>query len=690
MLRHVIAAATLCVLTTGQAAVMAATRSLESKDVFALQGAADPQIRKDGSMIAYGRMANDIMSDRQVETLWLIDTASGAQTPLATEPGSNTTPRWSPDGDRLAYLHTGSDGRTQINVHWMRSGESAAITNLVEAPHDISWSPDGRQIAFTMLVPQPGPRIGSAPVKPAGARWADDPVVIDAMSFRADGQGLDRQGYYHVFVLPVEGGVPRQLTFGSFSDAGPLSWSPDGRYLYFAGNHAEEWNREPQDPTRHTSMILSIYRLSLADGGLLQLSHEVGPYRQPMPSPDGRQIAYLGFRDRHVGNQNVRVNVMGADGGNAHELGTSLDRSISDVKWTPDGRSLLVQYVDEGITKVARMSADGRLVPLAQGLAGVFGNVGRPYSAGEFSVAANGAIAYTGGAPDHPPEVFVARAGRTQRLTDLNSAVLSTVTLGRLTALPVKSSVDGRAIGAWEVLPPNFDPSRKYPMILEIHGGPYLSYGPVFALDYQLFAAAGYVVVYANPRGSTSYGEEFANTIYDNYPSHDYDDLMSVVDAAIEHGGVDRDNLFVTGSSGGGALTSWIVGNTHRFRAAVTQRPVINWTSWTLSSDMYVFGTRYWFRKLPWEDQETYWKHSPLANVGNVRTPTMVIVGSSDLRTTVSEAEQFYQALQLQHVPTELYEIPGAAHVAIRPSQAAQQGSAILEWFGRYRNKPAA
>jgi dipeptidyl aminopeptidase/acylaminoacyl peptidase len=232
-----------------------------------------------------------------------------------------------------------------------------------------------------------------------------------------------------------------------------------------------------------------------------------------------------------------------------------------------------------------------------------------PYSGGEFTASSKGAVAYTGGGADHLPEIYLARDGKTQRLTDLNSELFAEVTQGKLSALPVKSSADGRAISAWEVLPPNFDTGKKYPLILEIHGGPYASYGPTFAADYQFYASAGYIVVYGNPRGSTSYGEEFANLIYNNYPSQDYDDLMSIVDAAIQRGGVDADNLFITGSSGGGVLSSWSIGKTHRFKAAVVQRPVINWTSWLLTTDMGAFGARYWFKQLPWDDQDTYCKH---------------------------------------------------------------------------------
>jgi dipeptidyl aminopeptidase/acylaminoacyl peptidase len=662
----------------------AGTRMLEQKDLFRMQWVTDPQIRKDGAQIAYGRMANDIMTDRQSQSLWLIDTATGAQTPLASGPGFNSSPRWSPDGSRIAYLSTGADGRTQIMIHWLRGGESAVITNLVEAPSDITWSPDGKQIAFVMLQPEAAPTIGKLPVKPPGAQWGGEPVVIDSMNFRADGQGLEKPGFRHIYVMSVDGGTPRQLTSGPFSDGGPLAWSPNGKSIYFAGNRNADWKREPQDWARHTAMTLSIYRLNVADGSLLQLSHDIGPYHTPTVSPDGKLVAFLGYHDNHVGNQNVRLNVMDADGNNQRVIGESLDRSLEDCQWAADGRSLYVKYADQGITKVARMGLDGRVDAVASDLAEIGAATQLPYSGGAFTVSDKGTVAYTGGSADDLPEVYLARDGKMRRLTDLNSALLNEVSVGKLSALPVKSSVDGRPVGAWELLPPNFDPAKKYPLILEIHGGPYASYGPTFSADYELYAAAGYIVVYGNPRGSTSYGEEFANLIYNNYPSHDYDDLMSIVDAAVQRGSVDADNLFVTGGSGGGVLTAWIVGKTHRFKAAVTQRPVINWTSWALTSDMSVFGIRYWFKQMPWEDQETYWKLSPLSLVGNVTTPTMVVVDLSDLRCPTGEAEQYYQALQLRHVPTELYGIPGAAHALMRPSQLAGETSAILEWFGRY------
>jgi dipeptidyl aminopeptidase/acylaminoacyl peptidase len=307
-------------------------------------------------------------------------------------------------------------------------------------------------------------------------------------------------------------------------------------------------------------------------------------------------------------------------------------------------------------------------------------------------VSRNGVVALTSGDALHPNQVAVASGNGAKRLTRLSSSLLESKVLGHVEKLPVTSSFDQQPIDAWMVTPPDYDPAKKYPMILEIHGGPYAAYGPQFSTDDQLYAAHGYVVVYANPRGSTSYGEAFANGIEKAYPGHDYDDLMSVTDAAIATGHVDPNNLFVTGGSGGGVLTAWIVGKTDRFRAAASQKPVIDWASFVLTSDGAAYYSPYWFAKKPWEDPMGYWQRSPLSLVGNVKTPTIVVVGSEDYRTPDSESEQFYEALQLRGVPTRLVKVPGASHggLADRPSQSAAKASAILAWFDQYRLKDGA
>jgi dipeptidyl aminopeptidase/acylaminoacyl peptidase len=433
-----------------------------------------------------------------------------------------------------------------------------------------------------------------------------------------------------------------------------------------------------------------LYRISLADGAITQLTKRNGPDTSGRISPDGKAIAYLSFDDKFMGYQNLELHLMNADGSSSRSLTTSMDRSIDNVEWAPDGRALYIQYDDHAVTKVARVALNGRIEPVAQGLSG--SSLDRPYTGGAFTVADNGAIAFTSGSGSRPSDVSIARGGRAKQLTNLNDALLGYKTLGEVQPLKVTSSFDQRPIDAWLVLPPNFDRNKKYPLILEIHGGPFAAYAPLFSTDYQLYAAAGYVVLYTNPRGSTSYGYEFANLIHHKYPGNDYDDLMSAVDAAIGQGFVDANNLFVTGGSGGGVLTAWIVGKTTRFKAAATQKPVINWTSTVLTTDVTTFMPKYWFEKMPWEDPNSYWERSPLSLVGKVKTPTLVVVGDQDFRTPLSDSEQYYTALQLAGVPTGLVKVPGASHggFTARPSQSAAKASAILAWFEKYRDKEQA
>ena len=648
-----------------------------ARDLFGLQIASDPQVRPDGGAVAYVRVANDIMTDRAKRSIWLVDTATGAQSPLVVDEAANMSPRWSPDGSRLAYVSAGPEG-AQVYIRWIASGRSAKVATLEQAPNDIAWSPDGKTLALTMLTLDEGRSLAPQVRRPEGAKWAEPLKVIDRITYRADGEGFLKSGYRHLFVVSADGGQPRQLTFGKFDNGGPISFSRDGKSVLFSTNRADNWERDPQEA--------EIYAVLIADGALTRLTSRVGPDVNAVPSPDGAKIAYLGYDDqRKRGYENVRLYVMDRDGKNSRVLTGGLDRSVNDPQWAADGKSLYVSYDDQGVVKVARVTLDGKVEPVLSGLGG--GGLDRPYTGGQFSVSRNGVVAFTDAATQRPSDLVIWRAGKAQRVTDLNADLLTGKTLARVEALPVTSSYDKKPIGAWIAYPPNFDPARKYPLILEIHGGPFSAYGPSFSTDVQLYAAAGYIVVYSNPRGSTSYGEEFANTIDRNYPSHDYDDLMSVVDAAVAKGVVNDKRLYVTGGSGGGALTAWIVGKTDRFRAAATQKPVINWSSQVLTTDGYTFMASYWFGKMPWEDPQGYWARSPLSLVGNVKTPTLVVVGENDDRTPPSEADQYFAALQLRGVPTALVRVPGASHggIAARPSQSAAKASAILGWFERYK-----
>jgi len=660
-------------------------RRFTGADLFDLAIASDPQISPDGRFIAYVRRSNDIMTDRAVSTIWLIDTRTGRETPLAGRNGDAFSPRWSPSGDRIAYAST-EGGSAQLWVHWLDSGTAVRLTGLPTSPSSITWSPDGQSIAYTMLVKDEGPKLGAAPAnRPEGAKWAEPLEIHDLLAYRADGEGYIQPGFEKIFLVPATGGAPRQLTFGPYHDGGPLSWSPDGTTIYFGANRSPDWENDPVDGEVHA--------LDVASGAVRKLTDRNGPDGNPAVSPDGKLIAYLGFDDALRAYEDNDLYVMNPDGSGVRNLTAEWGYSPDRIAWAADGRGIYAQYDIRGETRVARIGLDGSVRDVAEGLSG--GGLDRPYTGGSFSVAANDAVAFTGGEPTFPADVRLASAGKARTLTDLNRSLRAVKTFGEVRRIATPSSHDGLEVEGWLTLPPGYREGTRVPLILEIHGGPFAAYGPHFSTDNQLYAAAGYAVLSANPRGSTSYGEDFANEIDKAYPGNDYFDLISLVDRAIALGIVDPERLFVTGGSGGGVLTSWIVGKTNRFKAAATQKPVINWTTQALTADGPAFFGKYWLGAQPWEAPETYWRLSPLSLVGNVETPTLVVVGAEDYRTPVSESEQYYTALRLRGVPTALVKVPGASHggIAARPSQSAAKAAAILAWFERYQTgwtRPAA
>lgn len=652
-------------------------RTFQPRDVFELEFAADPQISPDGRRVVYVRNFMDIMTDKQRGNLWIINTDGSGHRPLTTGNRNDSSPRWSPSGDRLIYL-SNADDSTQIYCRWIDTGETAKLTNLTAAPTELVWSPDGRSIAFSMLLegkPEPFVKL---PEKPEGAEWADPPKLIQKTRYRYDGAGYLKDGFHQLFVLSADGGSPRQLTHGPFEHDGTPAWSADGKSLLLAANRSEDWELNP--------MREDIYELDLSSRSLRQLTDREGPDVNPVVSPDGTKIAYLGLDDEFQGYQVERLYVMDRDGGNKRLLTGAFDRDIQSPVWSKDGDGLYVQYDDQGDTKIGFVDLSGKMREVARHLGGT--TIGRPYASGSFSVAPDGRAAFTMTRPHHPGDVAVTdRDGRTRRLLDLNQDLLGHKQLGDVEDFRYKSSFDDREMQGWIVKPPDFDATKKYPLILEIHGGPFANYGDRFAAEIQLYAAAGYVVVYINPRGSTSYGAEFGNLIHHEYPGHDFDDLMSGVDTVIAKGYIDEKNLFVTGGSGGGILTSWIVGKTDRFRAAVAAKPVINWYSFALTSDAYPYFAKYWFPGFPWDHPQEYLRRSPLSLVGNVKTPTMLLTGEVDYRTPISESEQFYQALKLRQIDTALVRVPGASHgIAARPSHLIAKVAYILQWFETHKH----
>lgn len=651
-------------------------KTFKNIDIFELEVATDTQISPDGSRIAYSRSSNDIMSDRSVSNIWIVDANGENHRPLMSGAESYSSPRWSPSGDRIAFVASVGERGSQIHVRWMDTGQTAMLSNVRGGPSSLTWSPDGKQIAFEMFVKTDDAKLASPPPAPEDAEWAPPVTVIDQMHYRADGAGYLEHGNSHLFVLSTDGGSPRQITSGDRDHGGPLSWSKDGRRIYFAANLKDDWEHDPLES--------EIWSVEVGSGELSQLTDRDGPDFSPTVSPDGSSLAYLGFDDKKMGYHNRDVHVMDLDDGSIEVLTADFDRSIDDVQWAGSSNRLYVQYDDHGRTNIATLSMRGEVSSVANDVGGV--SLGRPYTSGGFSAANNGAYAYTAGRPNRPADVGTGRGNKPpMRLTELNEDLLGNRNLGAVEEITWQSSAGNLEVQGWLVTPPDFDSSKKYPFILEIHGGPFAAYGPQFSSEVQLYAAAGYVVLYTNPRGSTSYGDAFANEIHHNYPGQDYDDLMSGVDAVIERGFIDEASLFVTGGSGGGVLTAWIVGKTDRFRAAVVAKPVVDWSSFSLTSDGAPFYSMYWFEKMPWEDPDAYWARSPLSLVANVTTPTALLTGEVDYRTPLGQSEQFYQALKIRKVDTILVQIPEASHgIAARPSHLIAKVDNILAWFSKY------
>ncbi len=675
------AAALFCFLFSAPLLAQDSAHKLAAMDEFQLQTAADPQISPDGKRIVYVRRFADPMSDRRYSNLWTITSDGTDHRPLTTGNRSDSSPRWSPDGGRIAYL-SDADGKTELYVRWMDTGQTARITNLDEPPDAISWSPDGKMISFTALVVGKGPHLADLPTPPTGAKWADPATAYNRLVYRFNGAGYLKPGYRQLFVVSADGGAARQISNGDFPNGGnelvanhPV-WTPDGKYLLVSANRHPESDHEYFDS--------EVYEFGVADGSLRALTNRKGPDDSPAISPSGKWIAYTGFDDRYQGHQTTHLYLMNRDGSGSHVLSDKLDRDAHDPVWASDNSGVYFSYDDQGDTEVGFCSTDGACKKLVDHVASALST----YGGGSFSVSRNATVAFTFGRTDNPGDIAVLSSGTAVRtLTSVNQELLSQKAPGHVEEIWYESSKDKRKIQGWIVQPPGFDPSKKYPLILEIHGGPFTDYGDRFDLEKQVWASAGYVVLYTNPRGSTSYGEEFANLIHHAYPGDDFDDLNSGVDAVVAKGYVDTNNLFVSGGSGGGVLTCWTIEHTDRFRAAAALYPVINWYSFVLTSDI-PFVIKYWFPGNPWDNTDQYMKRSLTDQVAKVKTPTLVMTGEADYRTPISEAEQFYTALKLLNQDTVLVRVPDEPHgIGRRPSHHITKMLYVAGWFDQHKSK---
>ena len=656
----------LTLLVSAPAFAQSRPRVLDKETFMEMESVGNPEISPDGKQVIFTRTWVDKAKDQYRSNLWIVDVDGGRVRELTSGARSDSSPVWSPDGKRIAFL-SDRDGTNQLHVMWLDTREVAQLTHLEQAPSGIRWSPDGKSIGFTSFVPDTDPILAvKLPERPRGAEWAKPAVLVDRLSWAADGRGPTPKGHTHVFIVDATlGGTPRQITSGKFNHNG-FDWAADGRTIYVSGI------RKPDaEYTRNDS---EIYAVDLATLAVKPLTDRKGPDGSPTVSPDGKLIAYVGYDDKMYTNHVASLYVMNADGTGKRALAENLASSPQNIGWWPTSNGLYFTVEAKGATDICWLAfSNGQVRRTTTGS-----------HLGGFSVANNGQIAAIHSTQKEPGVLVTFKPDdvtKMTRLVDVNADVLSGLKLGDAEEMWF-SSKDGLKVQGWLIKPANFEPGRKYPMVLWIHGGPWSMYSVAWNWAFQNFAANGYAVLYTNPRGSTGYGQEFVNGIQYSYPGKDYDDLMAGVDAALAKGFIDERNLFVCGGSGGGVLTAWIVGHTDRFAAAVSMRPVIDWHSFVGTTDGPSWY--YQFRKFPWEDPMEYAVRSPLHYVANVKTPTMVMTGEADLRTPMGQSEEYYRALKMLKKETLLVRMPDEFHGWRRPSHQLLQQLYLMAWFEKH------
>jgi dipeptidyl aminopeptidase/acylaminoacyl peptidase len=660
-------------------------------DLLALRWIADPRISPDGTRIAFTLVWVDREADAYRTRIQIVDAAGGA--PRDFTAGSfDSQPRWSPDGRFLAFVRgeEGKDKDAHLFVLPMSGGEARALTSLKRGASDPEWSPDGKRIAF---------RSGHNPaidVEPRQKPKNEACRVVTRPVFRWDNATFtDFDHLKHVWVVNAEGGTPRQITTGRRFEEDQLRWSPDGRWLmfvsdrraepWFGGEHSDLWAVSPdlETPT---------------DGeALKKVVDFTGPVRHWVMDQASR-IAIIGFVQPANFRSYDRPSLLFAEGAwpaRVRDVGAAYDfdfgESISSDQHPPrgggetplafadGGKSVLTVVGRRGASQLTRVHlADARIEPLTDD----------KHEVQNGAATADGARwAITMGDASTPLELFAfdATAKTPRRVCGVNDELLAQAAKTAVEEIEY-ASFDGRRIQGWIVRPPGFDPKKKYPLILEIHGGPHTAYGQSFYHEFHMLAEAGYVVLFTNPRGSTTYGQEFGNVIQYKYPGDDYLDLMAGVDAVIARGSIDESRMGVTGGSGGGLLTNWVIVKTRRFAAAVTQRCVSDWSSMYYSCDFTLF-TPSWFRKPPFEDAKEYADRSPVTYAAEIQTPLMVIHSDDDWRTPIGQGEAMFRALLQQRKSAVMVRFPAEGHELSRsgmPSRRLQRLEHIRKWFDKH------
>src|SRR5829696_5709439 len=695
----------LIIVVSLAAPALAQKRSITEKDLFNFVWIGDPQISPDGSRVAFVRVTVNDKKDGYNTAIWTVATGSGETRQLTNGP-RDTTPRWSPDGEYLVFVRAPEvSGRTepaQLFMLAMAGGEPFQFTTLPRGAGGPQWSPDGKTIAFynsataeelakaaAKNAAQPNASPSPTPERESDVR------VINRAVYRSNGAGyLDFKHPQHIWVVnaPKTGDekvTPKQLTTGRFDD-GSITWAKDSSRLYFDSDYTDE----PYYELPRTD----IYSVPVTGGERTKLtSFDMGAGAFTL-SPDGKQLAFIASASQPVRSysqpdlwvmdmtpgarpRNLTANFdfdigSGVGGDNVAPRGGGGSLPV----WSHDAQSITVVYAKEGKANLGSFDVrTGRQSDVTTGNQAVVNYRALP-DASKFVLLIS--------TPTRVGDLFMLEkpGGQPKQLTHINDELFSKLNLTEPEEM-WHTSFDGKKIQSWIQKPADFDPNKKYPLILNIHGGPHAAYGYVFDHEFQWMAAKGYVVLYPNPRGSTSYGQEFGNIIQHNYPGDDYKDLMTGVDELLRRGYIDEKKLGVTGGSGGGLLTNWTIGQTTRFAAAVSQRDIASWSEWWYTADFTLFQST-WFKAPPFEDPDDYRRRSPITYVNKIQTPLMLILGEVDYRTpTGPGGEAMFRALKYRKIPTVMVRFPNESHELSRSGQPwhrIERLQHIVGWFDKW------
>jgi dipeptidyl aminopeptidase/acylaminoacyl peptidase len=664
------------------------TRRIEADDLYRFRLVGGCELSPDGGHVVFSLQRVDKKSEKKYSNLWVVPVLKGAPRQFTFGDQTDSQPKWSPDGGSIAFLSNREDEKqSQVYVIPFSGGEARRVTDFKGTIGVFEWSPDGKR--FVCQVRRKDEDEIEREKDEEKKKLGVVARHIKRVFYKEDGVGFLPKERWHLWTVAVAGGRGKQLTAGDVHDEIEPSWSPDGKRIVFISNRADDPDLEPD--------AMDVFVIPAGGGKERKIPTPIGPKGTPVFSPDGRQIAYFGIEGKGKWWKNMSLWLVPANGkSRARNLTRKFDINctswtINDLPGSPamkppsfarDGSRIYFQVARHGSTYLYSIAPSGT----RQSPEVVIGEKG---VVGAYSFDRNqSGLAYFHADMTYPGDIWFRNVatGRSKRLTRVNSRVLGRVDLGSIEEVWVKGGA-GNRIHGWILKPPGFKRNRKYPSILEIHGGPRVQYGNFFMHEFYYLAAQGYVVHFCNPRGGQGYGEVHSKAIWNAWGAADYDDLMAWTDYIRRKNYIDARRMGVTGGSYGGYMTNWIIGNTDRFKAAVTQRSVSNYTSMWGSSDFnWVFQVELG-DKPPWEGFANYWRQSPMKHIGNARTPTLVIHSEQDLRCAIEQGEQVFVALKRLGVETEMVRFPDEPHGLSRGGRTDRRVvrlKHILRWFDRY------